>query len=257
MVILIVVLVLVILAAAAVWIKLHGFFRPGNASMYDVKSVQPLLESPLRGKTIYCLGSSVTAGLSAGHVSFIDYLEKRNGCTALEDAVSASTLANRGPHSYLKRLRRHTMVKGPIDCFLCQLSTNDATFRSELGEISDSFSPEDFDPKTTIGGIESIISFVRRTWDCPVVFFTGTRYDNPHYHRLVNELLDLAEKWDIDVIDLWHDAALNRLDPEKRKLYMVDGVHPTKAGYRFWWTPAIEKALIKIVAKRQTGAVNT
>ena len=149
------------------------------------------------------------------------------------------------------------MVKGPIDCFLCQLSTNDATFRSELGEISDSFSPEDFDPKTTIGGIESIISFVRRTWDCPVVFFTGTRYDNPHYHRLVNELLDLAEKWDIDVIDLWHDAALNRLDPEKRKLYMVDGVHPTKAGYRFWWTPAIEKALIKIVAKRQTGAVNT
>ncbi len=247
-------LLLAVLTALLIWGRLHGLFYPGNAARYGLSSVEPLGENPLRGKTVFCLGSSVTAGLSSGRVSFPEYLEKRNGCHMIKEAVSASTLADKGRRSYLKRLTRHPAVKAPVDCFLCQLSTNDATFRSDLGEISDSMDPADFDRKTTIGGLESIIAFVKKTWDCPIVFFTGTRYDNPHYHRMVNELLELREKWDIEVIDLWHDDALNRISPEERKLYMVDGVHPTKAGYLRWWTPALEKGLYSIVNKRSRGA---
>lgn len=133
---------------------------------------------------------------------------------------------------------------------MCQLSTNDATFHSELGKVSDSFDPADFDTKTTVGGIEYIISFVQRAWHCPVVFFTGTRYDNPRYHRLVNLLLEVQEKWDIEVIDLWHNAEMHRVSPEDYRLYMNDGVHPTKVGYLQWWTPAIEKQLYRIIAPR-------
>ena len=29
----------------------------------------------------------------------------------------------------------------------------------------------------------------------------------------------------------------------QRELYMADLIHPTKAGYREWWTPVFEKAL--------------
>lgn len=232
-----------------IWSKLHGYFRPGNGPEYDLRHIAPNPESPLRGKTILCLGSSVTAGLGSGRLSFVEYLAKTDGCTIIKEAVSASTLADRGSRSYLKRLRRSPAVHRPIDCLLCQLSTNDATFRSELGRVSDSFDPADFDTRTTVGGIEAIIAFARTTWDCPVVFFTGTRYDNPRYHRLVNLLLEVQEKWEIEVIDLWHDTALNRITPEERKLYMNDGVHPTKAGYLKWWTPALEKGLVRILTK--------
>lgn len=243
---------LIILAAAigaGVLFKLHGSLRPGNGSQYDLRQVHPDPVSLLRGKTIFCLGSSVTAGMASHHISFVDYIARIDGCTMIKEAVAASTLADRGRRSYIRRLERHPATKHPIDCFLCQLSTNDATFRSSIGKVSDSFDPADFDTKTTVGGMEYIIAFAQRTWDCPVVFFTGTRYDNPRYHKLVNLLLELQEKWEIEVIDLWHDPQMNKVSASDYKLYMNDGVHPTKAGYLNWWTPAIEKTLCKVLGK--------
>lgn len=242
-------ILLALAAAALLWLKLHGFstLNPGNSHEYDIKNV-PVLpgKTPLHGKVILCLGSSVTHGMASKKVSFADYIAKRNGCTMIKAAVSASTLADVGPISYIKRLKKHHMVKKPIDCFLCQLSTNDATFMQKLGKISDSFEMKDFDTRTTIGGIEYIIAFAKKTWNCPIVFFTGTRYDNPRYHRMVNVLLELEEKWGIDVIDLWHNRKMNRISDNDYKLYMSDGVHPTQAGYLNWWTPPIEDGLYRV-----------
>lgn len=234
--------------AACAWLGLHRPFLPGNRPAYrpEAQPVHP--GSPLRGKRILFLGSSVTQGMTARGDSFVDYLAREDGCLAVKAAVLASTLADRGPHSYLKRLRRHPITKQPLDCFVCQLSTNDATFRSRLGTIGGSFDPADFDTGTAAGGIEAIIAFARDTWHCPVVFLTGTQYDNPRYHKLVNLLLDAEEKWDINVIDLWHDRALNNISEDKRRCYMADGVHPTRAGYLLWWTPAIRQGLCRILA---------
>ena len=234
---------------AVVWVKLHGYWRPGNGPQYDPKHVSPVPDSPLRGKVLFCLGSSVTAGMASGGISFVDYLRAMDGCRIIQETASASTLADRGPKSYLRRLRANPATREPVDLFLCQLSTNDATFRSELGKVSDSRDPKDFDTKTTVGGMEAIIDFARRTWNCPIVFFTGTRYDNPRYHYLVNQRLELEEKWGITVIDLWHDRAMNQISPQEYRLYMNDGVHPTKAGYLLWWTPAIQRQLYHMFLK--------
>ena len=246
---------LFLLAAAAVgvavWARFHGWLRPGNSREYDPRRVQPDPGSPLRGKTIFCLGSSVTAGMSSLGVSFTDYLSRADGCVVIREAASASTLADVAPNSYLRRLRRHPAVNKPVDCFLCQLSTNDATFYIQLGRISDSFDPADYETRTTAGGMEAIIAFARKTWGCPIVFFTGTRYDNPRYHKMVNLLLDLEEKWGIRVIDLWNDPEMNRIDPADYHLYMNDGVHPTKAGYLLWWTPALRRGLYPIFRQQQ------
>ena len=228
------------------WARFHGWLRPGNGRRYDIRRVRPNPDSPLRGKTIFCLGSSVTAGMSSMGVSFTDCLSRADGCVIIREAVAASTMADLAPNSYLRRLKKHPAVRRPVDCFLCQLSTNDATFYSQLCRISDSFDPKDFDTNTTAGGIESVIAFAREAWDCPIVFFTGTKYDNPRYHKLVNLLLQMAEKWGITVIDLWHDPEMNRVSPEDYRLYMNDGVHPTKAGYLLWWTPALQRGLYRV-----------
>ncbi len=234
-----------------VWLRLSGAFRPGNAARYNLQNVsESHPDSPLRGKIIFCLGSSVTKGLASGGISFVDYLAKIDGCIMIKEAVSATTLADRGGRSYLKRLKRHPAVNQKIDCFLCQLSTNDATFQSELGQISNSFDPADFDVRTAVGGMEAVIAFAKKTWDCPIVFYTTARYDNPRYHKLVNQLVELTEKWDIEMIDLWHSSRVNSLTPEQTALYRNDGVHPTKAGYLEWWTPVFERQLSRILGEK-------
>ena len=145
---------IIILITAIIALRVFfGLGHPGNAAPYALRRQLPRDNSPLRGKTILCLGSSISSGFSSGGVSFLDYLARIDGCRIIQETVSATTLADRGYFSYLKRLRRRMarMPQAP-DCFLCQLSTNDATFRSVPGRVSRCFRAEDFDVSTTVGG---------------------------------------------------------------------------------------------------------
>ena len=40
------------------------------------------------------------------------------------------------------------------------------------------------------------------------------------------------------------DEEFNNISDEDRAVYMHDGIHPTRAGYRDWWGPEIEKQLL-------------
>lgn len=56
-------------------------------------------------------------------------------------------------------------------------------------------------------------------------------------------LYRIKDKWNIEILDLWHDEAMNEVSKEDYGLYMVNGIHPSKAGYREWWTPKFEEKL--------------
>ena len=81
-------------------------------------------------------------------------------------------------------------------------------------------------------------------------FYTAARYDNPRYHKLVNLLVELQEKWDFTLLDLWHDNAFNDLTVEQRFLYMNDAIHPTRAGYLQWWLPQFQKILTEVLKEK-------
>lgn len=214
---------------------------PGNADPYNVAHIQPLENSPLEGKTIVFLGSSVTYGAAAKGVSFADYIGARNRCTIVKEAVNGTTLVDEGFSSYICRMKKLDVPNA--DLFVCQLSTNDATQKKPLGTVSGSDQIGDFDTSTVAGAIESIVAYAKETWDCPVVFYTNPRYESEAYGEMVKLLLELSEKWDITVVDMWNDDAFNDITKEQRELYMADAIHPTQAGYLEWWTPEIEKAL--------------
>ena len=131
--------------------------------------------------------------------------------------------------------------------FVCQLSTNDATKEMPLGEISEGFDLESFDTNTVAGAIEYIIAYAKATWDCPVVFYTQAKYDSDHYGKMVDLLLEIQKKWDITVIDFWNDAEINNITDEQRKLYLIDHIHPTKAGYKEWWLPKFQEILYEVI----------
>lgn len=226
------------------YILRKGDIMAGNDKIYDLENVAEIEDSPIRGKKIIFLGSSVTFGSASEEVSFVEYLEKRDGIKIVaKEAVSGTTLADVDDGSYVHRMLHNIPVDADVDLLLCQLSTNDAARELELGEISKSMDMDEFDTKTITGAMEYIIAYARKTWNCKVAFYTGSWFDNERYSAMVERLMELQKKWNIGVVDLWHDEEFNNIDDETRAEYMKDVVHPYKAGYLKWWTPYMEQYL--------------
>jgi len=188
----------------------------------------------LSKSTLVFLGSSVTYG--GGNWSMCDYIAETTGAQVIKWAVSGTTLCTTRPNSYVERLDAHIGTQDRCDHFVCQLSTNDA-HGCPLGKVSESSNPADFDVSTVAGAIEYIIASARARWGCPVSFYTGTRMNNKVYEQMVELLLAISRKWNIGVLDLWHDPQMCAVTPEEYARYMRDSVHPTKEGYTEWWGP--------------------
>ena len=244
-------------------------FKAANVTMRE--------NSPLKGKTFYWLGSSVTYGSSSGGESMADYLAALTGCVCVKEAVSGTTIyddggsGNSGARSYTRRLQNTTAFdkNAEIDAFICQISTNDCTNDRLVrrGTITGEYvlDKEEFDLSTTLGGIEFIIAYVTETWRCPVYFYSGAYFgdgpsgtkrqnNNPkgsEYGKLVSQVRSIADKWnlymdfDVKIIDLYGDENFNAAASDKFYSWATsDPIHPKNAGYLQWWTPYFESFLI-------------
>lgn len=240
---------------------------PGNNAETALSAQTPLEERPLEGKKILSLGSSVALGWCAERVSFSDYIELRQNCDIVKDAISGSKwtsdtntgLKNRliqWGTGFVPRLKKYD-ASDNFDAILIQISSNDATLGSNLGEISDSFNSDDFDLTTYVGSVEATCAYAKETWpDAVVIAYSGTAFrekDEAYtaaYRDMVHKTEELTGKWDnLKVLNMFEDEELNaKVDDETFKFYMSDDIHPTQAGYLYWWTPAIEEFLIESLA---------
>lgn len=243
----------------------------GNNNAYDKKQVIPVQGSPLEGKVIYWLGSSVTYGSGSNGQSMAHFLEATDGVTSVVEAMSGTTLATLdegGEKSYISRMLNSEKFSADekVDLFACQISTNDCKDKNIgfLGELTsdDTIELDSFDLSTAAGSIEYLIRYVHDTWNCPIYFYSGSFFgdgsgdirakDDPsgsNYEKLVNLTLSAAEKWnkqdgyEINVIDLFHDGAFNDLVSDSDYEYLMsDAIHPRKAGYLIWWLPKFQEA---------------
>lgn len=242
-----VIIVVIVIGIGAYAAKMLGYFNSGNSNAYDLETVSELSESPLSDTHIIFLGSSVTEGMASKGTSFVEYLAKRNKFTYTKEAVSGTTLVDNGSKSYVQRMINNIPANLQADLFVCQLSTNDAQKELPMGSISDSKKLDDFDTTTIIGAIEYIIAYATETWDVPVVFYTGTKWDNELYPDMIDVLYELQDKWDIHIIDLYKELPVQNVDEETYSEYMNDEIHPTKKGYLEWWTPQMESDLYNII----------
>lgn len=219
----------------------------GNDEQYSVANTEYVPGSALEGKTFYWLGSSVTYGASACKESMTDFLAKKDGAICIKEAVSGTTLADVKEDSYVQRFNNYLLSDGcadHVDAFICQLSTNDRNMPESFGTVSGENVREidAFDCATTFGAIEYLIAKVEEVWGCPVLFYVNPPLDE-NYETMVNGLEQIAQKWGIQIVDMYHDAEFNNLTEEQGLLYMADTIHPTRAGYRDWWLPKFEEAL--------------
>ena len=230
-------------------IRLFGLLNLGNLTRLFKKDEQ-VKNSPLKCKHFIFLGSSVTKGFAAYGKSFVDMIAARNGAVCVKEAVSGTTLADNGSKSYVSRLKALD-PKTPCDLFVCQLSTNDATKKVPLGAMAAGKDMSSFDTKTVCGAIEYIIAYAKQTWNCPVVFYTNPQYASPAYKAMVEALKKIADKWGIQVIDLWDNKEFT--DNYRKHTYMNDQIHPTRKGYEVW-TPVFETALINVLVGKPVPA---
>lgn len=223
---------------------------PGNQAQYEPAAQPADPQSPLRGKKVAFLGSSVVLGQAALNTSFVETLVQTDGIEALKEAVNGTSMVNRdgmGP-SYIKRVMN--MDKDfKADAFVMQVSTNDATQGFPLGEISESTNRDDFDTLTVTGAMEYLISYIKENWDCPLIIFTGTKFLHSEYEAIVNRAKELQNKYDFVLLDMWNDEEMNATSDEDYDLYMNDPIHPTKAGYVKWWTPKFRECLINTICE--------
>ena len=217
--------------------------RPGNAEKYNMNTVNRRTGHPLEGKQVLFLGSSVTLGSASIEQGVPEYFAARFGCIPVKEAVCGTTLVDTGSDSYIHRLLHCPHITAAPDLVVCQLSTNDASRGFPLGQITNTDAPEGFDTATITGALEYILSYCSETLGCPVAFYTGSRYDSSLYGQMVTRIHELQDKWNFTLLDLWSNDDFNNISPELRALYMSDPIHPTKAGYRDWWCPEIERQL--------------
>ena len=176
----------------------------------------------LKNKTILFLGSSVTYGSASNGVSFVEIIGETCGANCVKEAVSGTTLVDINEVSYISRLKAIAASVKP-DLFVCQLSTNDAAKKLDINEIEKS--------------ICFILSYVKNTFGCPIVFYTGTYYENNEYMKMVELLHELKKRYDFYILDLYRDEEMLSVTETDYQRYMSDKVHPTLLGYREWWTP--------------------
>ena len=178
----------------------------------------------LNGKTVLFLGSSVTYGSAANGISFVDLMSEMCGIHCIKEAVSGTTLADIDDESYVSRLKRIDK-SSKIDLFICQLSTNDASSTRNI-HIAD-----------VEKAIRFILQYVRDTFNCAIIFYTGTYFKNERYSEMIKLLYALKKEYSFYILDLYHDKEMLSISKEKYQIYMKDPVHPTLRGYKEWWTP--------------------
>lgn len=241
-------------AASAVYTRLSG-----NAAKYNPD--RQGRQTPDFGKmTVYFLGSSVTRGRGAEGVAFPDYLKSMHGLNMVKQAVDGTTLANKYPNSYVARLSN--LPQTAPDLLVCQLSSNDSRRGVSMGTVNKkSFAMEDFNTQTISGAIEYIAAYSRDVWGCPVVFYTlprfsSEKFDDATYAKMVTRLKGIQNKWGDEqmiLLDFWNDTEVNQKLRSNEKLYMMDPIHPTKAGYLNLYTPGFTD-LLSDVLKNKSGA---
>lgn len=189
----------------------------------------------LTGKTVLFLGSSVTYGSAAGGISFADIAAEQFGFTCVKEAVSGTTLADLDETSYVSRLKQVDTALRP-DLFVCQLSTNDAGRSIPLEEVEKA--------------IRFILDYVDTTFDCPILFYTGTFFESRAYRDMIALLYRIQQEVPFSILDLYHDRDMLSVSEENYRIFMSDPVHPTLTGYRQWWTPKFIEAFQKIPEAR-------
>lgn len=209
--------------------------------------------------TMYADGDSIAYGAGSGGYSYADMLCDEYGFDVTKSAISGSTIAqNVADKDITKRVLKN--FNTGYDYAIIDGGVNDYYFSMPLGEVTKLLTDE-FDTKTTCGGLEAIFYHIRKTSPDTKVYFLATHKINDFdsvkndqgltYLDYYNAILEICDKYCVTVIDCHDNCALDTSDEMMKKVYTYnttscpngDGIHPNLEGYKKYYMPTILKAM--------------
>ena len=204
---------------------------PGNRRAYSPSLFEEDKDSPLLGETMLFLGSSVTRGYGSLGDSFPECFHWMDGVIFTKEAVDGTTLADKDEKSYLSRLRNHEGET--FEYMFVQLSTNDACQKVPLGN------KDSHDTGTTFGSLNEILGIGSKISATLPIVWSNPYFKNERYREMVAICKEIAAEGRCLFLNLYEDPEVNSISKKERRLYLMDDIHPTKAGYRDWLFPYI------------------
>ena len=215
------------------------------------------------GKTWIIMGDSLSAKTFRADTAYYDYVQKDLRCKVINYGKNGIGYKESGQKEpFYEQVDEIDLSDG--DCLTIFGSFNDIGKNFELGS-SDDITEE------TIGGCMNltirkilasnpslIVGIVTPTpWLTNFAFdpdgeqnFSGTSREECDAY--VSLLIAVAEKYNLPVLDIYHEFELNPDDPDTRAKYYVEneredvGVHPNSEGHRIMyplWKPFVEDLL--------------
>lgn len=198
----------------------------------------------LKGVHIAFLGDSITQGVGVDDPEdcYVSVFERLSGAKVDNFGVSATRIGRRRePHPipswndcFLDRAER--MTKN-YDVIIVFGGTNDYANPNptELGNITSD------DEHTFYGALKALMEKLIVTHPtATVVFATPIHREKENNYGIagltlkdyVNAIKEVTEIYSIPVIDLWANAGIQGKVADVMRVYLVDGLHPNKAGHR-------------------------
>ena len=189
-------------------------------------------------KTALFLGDSISYGAADAGRSWAWRMSNSLGFKPDNQSVNGWAI------STSRQLRIINELKGvkynSYDYVIMEGGTNDAWDSCEVGVVSDSYDPKDFDITTFAGGLEELFYNAYQrfpgarfgfiiTYKMPLATDKGNvAYMEP----IANISIDICKKWNVAYLDLYHDDYVNNTLLEVDTLnYLIDTVHPSVAAY--------------------------
>ena len=202
----------------------------------------PRKESVLKDQKILFCGDSICAASVYDYkdCTFWGWAGRIASATGAEyinlgrDGASLSTC--RGENRILTQIEKAKDEK--FDLVVLHGGVNDAWDSNAAGRMTDSFDLKDFDVTTCAGGLEELFYHAKRYFPdtklCFVLNFAGPsckigRISN--MDEYFDEILKICQKWEIQVLDLYHDAGFEKEFKPAEKINTADFIHPVGSGY--------------------------
>lgn len=224
---------------------------PGHPSTPST-SAEPGLPStpaasplPVQGKelpkfTWNCLGDSITANAYVDH-HYYDYIKDRNKKIQINNyGISGTKMAGTASGAFCNR---YTEMDKNADLITVFGGVNDWGQRSNGGPTPLG-TKDDTTNKTFYGALNILCAGLQETYpDAVILFMTPLGNEGyPGFSTTTNSLgytvedyveviCEVCEKYNIPVVDLYHESGISPYDRVQNAVYFHDGLHLSNAGH--------------------------
>lgn len=228
---------------------------------YIVSELEKL--SVLKGKTVMTFGDSIMHGDGNNFVGIADMLSQRYLMTAVDYSYGGSAFGKIDNREQIcTQISRAINKNETADIILLNGGTNDMR-KIAAGEISDDFNYEDYGTSDFASGMEYAVGLIKDNY--PQVPLLYIRAHNMECSLERNELhfgklaLDICEKWEVEVADVFNDTDFNSHDEDMKCSYTVhtkscrngDSIHPNQLGYYKFYLPLVSENAVRLISSNQ------